>query len=291
MTLPRLALAVIGDEIAPSLDEMISFCRENHVTRLDMRTVGGRNIMAMTIQEAGEISAKLESAGIIVPTFVSPLMKWPAPGKSAGGGKVDFAFDPKDCPSNDPFAHAFDIAVALGASRIRAFSYLRYEGYQPEDLLPDVDRLRDLAGRWGITVEIENESVCNIGTLAEQAALFGILDDPSEGMDPPSIRPLVDIANGYAAAGAPTDADLAVLAPLVDQIHLKDRKLAEKRTVPMGEGDIPWGDELKRLLSQVSEKEVLASIETHCPSEARAATARSVQGIRRIAAAAGIEII
>ena len=39
MALPRLAVAVIGDEIGPSLSEMISFCAENDVRRLDMRTV------------------------------------------------------------------------------------------------------------------------------------------------------------------------------------------------------------------------------------------------------------
>ena len=39
MTLPRLALSVIGDEIGPSLDEMISFAHEHGLKRLDMRTV------------------------------------------------------------------------------------------------------------------------------------------------------------------------------------------------------------------------------------------------------------
>ena len=41
MTLPRLALTFIGDEVGPSLAEMISFCRENRLSRLDMRTVDG----------------------------------------------------------------------------------------------------------------------------------------------------------------------------------------------------------------------------------------------------------
>ena len=41
----RLALAVIGDEIGPSLPEMLSFCTEQKVRRLDMRTVDGRNLL------------------------------------------------------------------------------------------------------------------------------------------------------------------------------------------------------------------------------------------------------
>ena len=51
MTLPRLQLSVIGDEIGSSLDEMISFAHEHGLTRLDMRTVGGRNLLAMKTEE------------------------------------------------------------------------------------------------------------------------------------------------------------------------------------------------------------------------------------------------
>lgn len=291
MSLPKLALSVIGDEIGPSLDEMISFCAENHVTRLDMRTLEGRNLMAMTIDEVGRVSARLESAGLTIPTFVSPLMKWPAPGKTAASGKVDFAFDPADCPTEDPFAHAFDLAVALGASRIRTFSYLRYDGYGPLDLLDITERIMDLAGRWGITVELENEPVCNIGTIGEMAAFFKAFEQPGGGLDKPWLRPLIDISNSYSMGAPPSAAEIAMLAPLCDQVHLKDRKLAERRTVPVGDGDLPWADELKRLLAGVRETEVLASIETHCPDDRRTATARSVAGIRRIAAEIGVEVV
>jgi sugar phosphate isomerase/epimerase len=92
-------------------------------------------------------------------------------------------------------------------------------------------------------------------------------------------------------AGAPSADDIATLAPLCDQIHLKDRKIAERKTVPMGDGDIPWGDELKRVLAGVQFPEVLASIETHCFDDKRNATARSVAGIRRIAQEIGVEIV
>src|SRR3954466_16175700 len=126
MPLPRLALAVIGDEIGPSLPEMLSFCAENDVRRLDMRTVDGRNLLGMTLEEVDAIARPLKEAGITVPTFVSPVLKWPAPRKTPARGQVDFAFDPTTCPVEDPLAHAFDVAMVLGASKIRVFSFLRY---------------------------------------------------------------------------------------------------------------------------------------------------------------------
>ncbi|CAN5722065.1 hypothetical protein BH10PSE6_BH10PSE6_59800 [soil metagenome] len=286
MSLPRLALAVIGDEIGPSLAEMLSFCTENDVRRLDMRTVDGRNLLGMTLGEVAAIARQLKAAGITVPTFVSPVLKWPAPGKALAGGKVDFAFDPSTCPTDDPLAHAFEVAAALGASKIRVFSFLRYPGFKPQDLTAPVGRLIDLAERFDVTVEMENEPVCNIGSIAELADYFASLVEPS-----PYLRPLVDIGNSWSMGQPPTDGQIATLAPMVDLIHLKDRDFEARRTVPLGDGRVPWAQELKRLLRDVSAPEVVASMETHCPQDGRNATARSVAALRRIADEIGVEIV
>lgn len=311
MSLPRLALSVIGDEIGPSLDEMISFAHEHGLKRLDMRTVGGRNLLGMAKNEVIEISRTLEKAGISVPAFVSPLFKWQAPGKPEASGKVDFAFDPAECLAGDPIGHAIQIAVILGSPHMRIFSYLRYAGFQPIDLSlanADIARVISMASHYDITLQLENEPVCNIGNIAELAHFFTPREDADETVvgateedefereDNPQhkqvlLRPLVDIANAWSTGERPSDADIALLAPLTTAIHLKDRDMSAGRTVPLGEGDVPWPAELKRLLSGVQAKEVLASIETHCPQEGRAATARSVAALRRIAAEIGVELV
>jgi sugar phosphate isomerase/epimerase len=309
MTLPRLQLSVIGDEIGPSLDEMISFAHEHGLQRLDMRTVGGRNLLSMKTEEVIHISRTLEKAGITVPAFVSPAFKWKAPGKATSDGrKVDFAFDPKECPVEDWVAHAMQIAVILGAPHMRIFSYLRYGGFRPTDLnklTNQLNKLLGLAGHYDITLQLENEPVCNVGNIAELAAFFAAdekaskeatldEDDAFEQDTQPKLRylrPLVDIANAWSTGERPSDADIAVLAPFTTAIHLKDRDLSANRTVPLGDGDVPWPAELKRLLSGVETKEVLASIETHCPQDGRNATARSLAGLRRIAAEIGAEVV
>jgi sugar phosphate isomerase/epimerase len=282
----RLALAVIGDEIGPSVTEMLSFCDENDVRRLDMRTVDGHNLLGMTLEEVDAIGKQLRAAGITVPTFVSPVLKWPAPGKAPAGGKVDFAFDPATCPIADPLMHAFDVATVIGASKIRVFSFLRYDGFRPDDLLAPMDRLVDLADRHDVTVEIENEPVCNIGSLGELTGYFAALTEPSSW-----VRPLVDIGNSWSMGQPPSDDDFETLGPLVDLIHLKDRDFEAKRTVPLGDGKVPWARELTRLLAHVTVPEVVASMETHCPQDGRHATARSVAALRRIAGEIGVEIV
>ncbi len=297
MLLPRLALAVIGDEIGPSLDEMISFCAEHEVRRLDMRTVDGRNLLGMSLEEGGVIARRIEQAGLAVPTFVSPLLKWPALGKGSEGGKVDFAFDPADCPADDPLVHAFDMATVFGADKIRVFSHLRYPGYRPADLFGRFERLADLALTYSINVEIENEPVCNIGSVGDLAQFFTSMEEAMAPIPlPVQLRPLVDIGNAWAMGAPPTDAEIASLAPLVDLIHLKDRDTAANRTVPLGDGNVPWAAELTRLLTEAAKAsapiaQIHASIETHCPQDTRNATARSVAALRRIAAEIGVEVV
>ena len=282
----RLALAVIGDEIGPSVTEMLSFCDENKVRRLDMRTVDGRNLLGMTLDEVDAIGRQLKTAGISVPTFVSPVLKWAAPGKAPAGGNVDFAFDPSTCPTDDPVAHAFDVATVLGASKIRVFTYLRYPGFKPDDLVAPMGRLVDLAERHDTAVEIENEPVCNIGSMPELTGYFASLGEPS-----PWLRPLVDIGNSWSMGQPPSDDDFETLGPMVDLIHLKDRDFEAKRTVPLGDGKVPWARELTRLLAHVTAPEVVASMETHCPQDGRNATAKSVAALRRIAGEIGVEIV
>lgn len=308
MPLPRLALSVIGDEIGPSLDEMISFAHEQGLKRLDMRTVDGRNLLGMKKDEVIAISRRLEKAGLTVPAFVSPMFKWQAPGKSSTAGKVDFAFDPSSCPAENLVDHAMEVTVILGAPHMRIFSYLRYSGFRPTDfgwLSKDVGKLHALAHHFDVSLQLENEPVCNIGNIAELATFFATVpwlplggDEEIEEIEhedaramPRYFRPLVDIANAWSTGEQPSNSDIATLAPLTTAIHLKDRNLEARRTVPLGDGDVPWPAELERLLSGVQAPEVLASIETHCPQNGREATARSIDGLRRIAKEVGIEIV
>jgi sugar phosphate isomerase/epimerase len=166
------------------------------------------------------------------------------------------------------------------------FSHLRYPGFTPDDLLGTMDMLVGLAAASGTTVELENEPVCNVGSIAELAAFFASLIEPS-----PYLKPLVDISNSWSIGQPPTDQEIAKLGPMVDLIHLKDRDFTAKRTVPVGEGGVPWAMELKRLLAHATAPEIVASMETHCPQDGRNATAKSVAALRRIADEIGVEIV
>src|SRR6202012_5745628 len=96
-------------------------------------------------------------------------------------------------------------------------------------------------------------------------------------LDELRLRPLVDIGNSYGVGAPPSAQEIELLAPMTDLIHLKDRDFDAKRTVPLGDGGIPWAKELERLLLAATVPEIVASIETHCPQDGRNATAKSVE--------------
>jgi sugar phosphate isomerase/epimerase len=238
----------------------------------------------MTLDEVAAIATRIHAAKLTVPTFVSPVLKWPAPGKGSKGGEVDFVFDPADCPAADPLKHAFDIALLLGATRLRIFSFLAYDGFAPADLREPLAALCDLADEYGVDQQLENEPVCNAATIADLAEIMRVFDHRH-------IRPLIDICNDYAQDKPPSLDLLAELAPRVDHISLKDRSAALRKTVPIGQGDIDFAKLLPVLLNGTRSREVLASIETHVPSDPRNATRRNVHALRHLAEHIGAEIV
>lgn len=296
MSLPSLGLAVIGDEVGTSVDEMISFCREHSIARLDMRTVDGRHLLSMSLQEASSIIRQIESAGLRVHTFVSPLLDWAAAGQATGGGQPDFPFDPSQCPREDPLVHAFDIATVLGARKMRVSSYLRYPGYQPKDLFGRYERLIDLAFTYSVTVEIENEPIGNMSSVSDLADYFASMKAAvAPNPLPRNLRPLVNIANAWAIGKPPTDEEIVSLADRIDLIHVKDYDTRTNSAAPLGEGDIPWVGELKRILSASANskkpvQELMATVEAHSLRDGQESVGRSVAALRRIASQIGVKV-
>jgi sugar phosphate isomerase/epimerase len=83
---------------------------------------------------------------------------------------------------------------------------------------------------------------------------------------------------------------LRAVAPRTDHLHLKDRSAALRRTVTIGHGDVDFAGLLPILLAGTNSREVLASIETHVPDDARNATRRNVHAVRHLAEHLGVEL-
>src|SRR5699024_5157416 len=107
----------------------------------------GHNITDLPLDKAQGIAKKLETAGITVAMYGSPI------------GKIDIADDPKI--DLDKLDHLGKLKDVLGCTAVRMFSYYNKAG-QPADRwqAESIDRLRRLADRadkLGLVLYHENE--------------------------------------------------------------------------------------------------------------------------------------
>ena len=269
-----LTICLITDEVSPSLDEGLAFAVAEGIGTVDLRVVDGRNVLALSRAELADAARRVRAAGLKVSCICTPLLKWSPPGKSARTSGDQFGFELGDRAPREVFQQAFVAAEALGASDLRIFSYLAYDGYRLDDLREPIDQLLVLAERFDMKLHVENEGVCNIAGFAELEALVTAYRHPR-------LRALPDIANAFIRAMPPSAADLARLLPFSDMLHIKDYARALRHCVAVGEGEVPLAALLEATLPE-REAPLTLTIETHAVSEPAVTTRRSINALRRM---------
>lgn len=210
-------LHAFADEAGQSLSAQIEAMRRNSLQGLEVRNVDGQNVSDLSVTGAREIRRRLEENGLYAWAAGSPI------GKISLGD--DFA------AHLDKLRRTVDTARALGASRIRMFSFYPMEGQSPEDARGQVlDRLGamlDACEGSGVALCHENEK----GIYGDNAARCLDLLNAE-----PRLRAVFDPAN-FVQCGQDTLEAWALLKDRVDYLHIKDAFFSDGRVVPAGKGE------------------------------------------------------
>lgn len=210
-----LRLCAFADEAADSLQEQLDAMRENGIALLELRNAEGKNVAALTLEEAREMRKKLSDAGVSVWSLGSPF------GKS---------------PLSAPFSEAreqllrlLDTARALEARHIRVFSFYPEKGENPDDGLGEAaDRLAqacELADAARISLCHENEKGIVGDTAQRCARLYQAV---------PGLLGVFDPAN-YVQSGEHAGRAWDMLKQHIHYLHAKDA-LFNGQVVPSGQG-------------------------------------------------------
>ncbi len=273
-------IAFVNDELKAPLSDTIAFAQENGVTALEMRSIEGRNFLALSPDEQQDAARRISDAGIKVVGLASPLLKWAAPGRVAGKLGDQFGFEIGSRSLGDIARLTADAAHRLGTRNVRIFSFLTHDGFTLADLDAALDELLALAEREDLVFHVENEPVCNIQDEVDLMALM-------QARRHPRLKALLDIGNIYAKGVAPEPSRMAALMPFVDHMHFKDFSIgAGRRHVAVGEGDIPFGAFIEACFAAAAGRALTLSVETHVPDDPVGATRRSLVGLRQLVAAA-----
>jgi sugar phosphate isomerase/epimerase len=183
----KFRIAAITDEFSPDIEAAARAMAEVGMTGAELRMVFGKNILDLTDDELDRAIDIVRGNGLEIISIASPVLKCVLPDSP----DVDARFQKDMFASKHTFedqprlaARAFDIANRTGAKIVRVFSYWRT--VRPEECFDRiVDALRSLAedaAARGITIGIENEHACNIGTGAETAKVLHALGHANLGV-------------------------------------------------------------------------------------------------------------
>jgi sugar phosphate isomerase/epimerase len=257
-------IAAITDEFSPDIETAVRSMAEVGMTGAELRMVFGRNIVDLTDQELERAIAVVRARGLEIVSIASPLLKCVLP----DAPEVDARFQQDLFASQHTFAdqprlaaRAFEIAERTGARIIRVFSFWRT--VRPEECFGRiVEALRGLAeqaGEHGVTIGVENEHACHIGTGEETARLLAALDHPN-------LKVVWDPANALVAGENPFPEGYRKLPPSrIAHVHAKDCFVIHHKPDwgPLGECAVHWKGQIAALERDGYRGWI--SLETHWP--------------------------
>lgn len=237
----KFILSAFADEASPVFTQQLEALKRHDIPLLEIRGVDNKNILDLTDEELDVVCEKLSAYGIGISAVGSPIGKI--------GIQDDFA------PHFEKFKRAVKIAKKLGTTRIRMFSFFMPKNDDPEiwfdEVVCRISAMVQYAEENGVHCCHENEKGIYGDTLARVQKLHAAV---------PALRCIFDPAN-YIQCGDKPAENFAVLAPMIDYMHIKDAFLADGAVVPAGAGDgsVP---EILQALSK-KEQDYILTLEPH----------------------------
>ena len=216
-----LGLCGFADEISPDLDEQVRVCRACGVSRFELRSVDGINVLDFDRALRERVRSTLRDQAMSVACIGSPV------------GKVKIS-EPWDAHF-ERFKVAVELAELFGARMIRVFSYY------PADERDDIARHRDEVVR-RLRAKVEYLGDRDIVLVHEnESRIYGERGaaclDLMRTIDSPRLRSAFDFANFIVGPSERPRDNWPMLEPYTAHFHVKDARLSDRAIVPAGQGD------------------------------------------------------
>lgn len=280
-----MRLCVITDEISQDLAHALDVCEDEGVSTVELRAVGGANIVSHDDGGLEEIKAMIEGRGFRVGAIASPFLKCHLSGDGAPEGATHFAASASREEQWGILDRSFEVARLFGAPLVRSFSFWRVP--DPEDVRDEVAGViveaAERTGAAGLTLGIENEHACNLATGTETRWVLDRATSPALGV-------IWDPGNEAVMDSEPFPGGYEQVRDRVVHVHLKDAD-ANGNWTKMGTGVIDYAGQFRALAEDGYEG--LLSLETHYEvpdGGAEKASRESLAAIRGFCEEAGIRL-
>jgi branched-subunit amino acid aminotransferase/4-amino-4-deoxychorismate lyase/sugar phosphate isomerase/epimerase len=213
-------VSAFADEIASDLDAQAAVLKRHGIGHVDLRGVGGRNVIELTDEQAVALREGLRTHGLSVAAIASPIGKEPADTDASGLRRR--------------MLRAAAIARLLDTRLVRVFGFHRPGGGDDwrESSLRCLRLLASCARETGVTLLLENELATRADSIEHTVDLLASLADDH-------LRAAFDPANALRCGETPYPDGYARLKPWLRELHVKDLD-KEGRVVPAGFGTADW---------------------------------------------------
>ncbi len=279
-----MKLAVITDEIDADLEHALDVMAEYGVRHAELRQIWDRNIGDAPRDYWERAKTLLDARGVSVVGIASPFFKCAMPGEEAEGpaGPLHSASARGLGDQIALLEHCIAAAEFFGTKMIRVFSFWKHGLLTPAIEEQIVDAFAEpamLAERAGMTLAVENEHACYLGTGAQTARVL-------EQIASPQVRALWDPGNAFMDGEAPFPTGYEAIKNFIVHVHVKDAALKPGASGPewtvVGEGEIDWRGQLAAL--KQSGYSGYLSLETHYGGHgSKEASSRAcLEGLQRL---------
>jgi L-ribulose-5-phosphate 3-epimerase len=257
----RGKLGIITDEVTQDFERALDFLGQYSLTYCELRALWDKNIVNLSPAELARAKRMIQKRSLRVSAIASPVFKYNLPEMPAREERRDtFHANFTDRDTEDLLSKVFELARFLGTKQIRIFSYWRVDN--PGEAYPYV-RARLLeavarAARQGMTLLLENEPTCNIGTGKELGRIIRDLNSPH-------LRGLWDPANAAVLGEIPYPDGYREVRGLISHMHFKDvtrdSHTGKLSWAPVGAGEVDYRGQIRAL--REDNYQGTMSLETH----------------------------
>ena len=226
---------VISDEISQDLDRAAAMAARYGLEQLEIRSAWETRIDEMTPAQLRQVRETAERHGLTIAALASPFFKCEL------GNAAEYA------EHLGILRRSAAAARALGTSIVRGFTFWRQGDLEShyQQILDAYAEPARIARQEGVTIGIENEGSCYVGSGAELARFLGDLNEPA-------VRAVWDPANACWTGAEQTWAEgYPLVKPYIVHVHVKDKGEKPPNTEPeaviLGDGDVGIPDQLSRL--------------------------------------------
>jgi len=236
-----MKLSVITDEISQDFEHALSVMGEYSVTGAELRGLWSINIADLSRDDVIRAKRALRERDMTVTCLATPMYKCDLEQDVASiEGPMHLARARTMGEQMELLRRCAGIAHEFGTDLIRVFAFWRKGELSPSVEARIVDAFAEpvrIAEQEGVTLVLENEHACLIGTGAEAGRILSEVDSPR-------LRACWDPGNAFFAGERAFPDGYEAVKPFLAHVHVKDAVMDADGVAPrwcvIGEGEIGY---------------------------------------------------